>query len=53
MRLVGRILEYAKLHARSHARSHDHRSCDHGVAIAFFFSVSSHKQIIVKKAIYN
>ena len=32
---------------RSRARSHNHRSYDHGVTIAFFFGVSSNKQLIV------
>ena len=33
--------------ARSRVRSHDHRSRDHGIIIAFFFGISSDKQIIV------
>ena len=32
---------------RSRARSHDYISHDHGITIAFFFGVSSDKQIIV------
>ena len=34
--------------ARSRVRSHDHRSRDHGITIAFFFGVSSDKQVILK-----
>ena len=32
---------------RSHIKSYDHRFCDHGITIAFFFGVSSNKQLIV------
>ena len=39
--------------ARSHARSHDLKSYDYSVTIAFFFNVSSNKQIIVKKLFGN
>ena len=35
------------LHVRSHAKSHDHRFCDHSITIAFFFDMSSYKQLIV------
>ena len=35
-----------KSRARSHVGSHDHRSCDHGVTITFFFGVSSDEQVI-------
>ena len=37
------------LHVRLRARLHDHKSCDHGVIIAFFFGMSSDKQVIVKR----
>ena len=41
-----------RLHGRSHARSrtvlNDHRSCNHGITIGFFFGVSFKKQVIVK-----
>ena len=40
---------FGRSHVESRARSHDSESCDHGVTIAFFFGVSSDKQIIVKK----
>ena len=42
---------YVKSHAILRARSHNCRFCDHGILIAFFFGISSNKQIIVKKAI--
>ena len=35
------------LRVRSHARSNDPGSRDHDVTIAFFFSMSSDKQVIV------
>ena len=35
-------------HAKSCTRLHNNRVCDHGVTIAFFFDISSDKQIIVK-----
>ena len=33
--------------ARLRVRSNNHRFCDHGITIAFFFGVSSDKQVIV------
>ena len=35
--------------ARSRIRLNDYKSYDHGIIIAFFFGMSSDKQIIVKK----
>ena len=35
-------------HTRSRAGSHDHRFHDYGVTIAFFFDMSSDKQVILK-----
>ena len=47
--LVDHVLRsYAKLYTRSHTRLHDHRFCNHGVTIAFFFDMSFNKQVIVK-----
>ena len=33
---------------RLHARSHNHKFCNYSITIAFFFSVSSNKKVIVK-----
>ena len=33
--------------ARSRVRLYDHRSCDHGITIAFAFGMSSDKQVII------
>ena len=35
-------------HVKSGARSYHYRSCDYSITIAFLFSVSSNKQVIVK-----
>ena len=43
-----RVKLHARSRTRSYTRSHHHKSCDHGVTIAFFFGVSSNKQVIVK-----
>ena len=48
-----RVRLYTKSYARSHARSHDYRFCDPGITIAFLFSMSFDKQVIIKKAICN
>ena len=37
---------YVKSRARSRVGLHDHRSCNHGITIAFLFGVSSDKQVI-------
>ena len=44
-----RVKLYAESYAKSYAKSNNYRSCDHGVTIAFFSSMSSNKQVIVKK----
>ena len=41
--------EVGRLYVRSNARLHNHRSCDYGLTIAFFFGVGFNKQVIVKK----
>ena len=39
------------LYTISRARSRDYKFCDQSITIAFFFSVSSNKQVIIKKQV--
>ena len=50
MKLVDHVIDHMLDHdgVRLHTRSHDHQSRDHGITIAFFFGMSSDKQVIVK-----